>query len=138
MKNIDIKSILIGVLAGALLFACADTDKTSPSIVSEAKAQEGTAALSGMVGRYQAWPEYAHSGLGPGVGDGGMGAGGAQQVDPNTGLPLGAVAGADGGGGLPDNMPDVELQLFDTATGNYYVIPGKGGDRSWRLIAKLK
>ena len=38
MKNIDVKSLLIGVLATALLFACADADKTSPSIVSEAKA----------------------------------------------------------------------------------------------------
>jgi len=41
MKNIDIKSLLIGVLATALLFACADADKTLPSIVSEAKAATG-------------------------------------------------------------------------------------------------
>ena len=38
MKDLDPKSLLIGVLATALLFACADADKTSPSIVSEAKA----------------------------------------------------------------------------------------------------
>ena len=41
MKNIDVKSLLIGILATALLFACADADKTSPSIVSEAKAATG-------------------------------------------------------------------------------------------------
>ena len=41
MKNIDVKSLLIGTLATALLFACADADKTSPSIVSEAKAATG-------------------------------------------------------------------------------------------------
>jgi hypothetical protein len=41
MKNIDVKSLLIGILATALLFACADADKASPSIVSEAKAATG-------------------------------------------------------------------------------------------------
>ena len=41
MKHIDVKSLLIGILATALLFACADADKTSPSIVSEAKAATG-------------------------------------------------------------------------------------------------
>ena len=41
MKNINIKSLLIGVLATVLLFACADADKTSPSIVSEAEAALG-------------------------------------------------------------------------------------------------
>ena len=41
MKTIDVKSLLIGILATALLFACADADKTSPSIVSEAKAATG-------------------------------------------------------------------------------------------------
>ena len=41
MKNIDVKSLLIGILATALLFACADADKTSPSIVSEAEAALG-------------------------------------------------------------------------------------------------
>ena len=41
MKNIDVKSLLIGVLATALLFACADADKALPSIVSEAKAATG-------------------------------------------------------------------------------------------------
>ena len=47
MKNINIKSLLIGVLATVLLFACADADKTSPSIVSEAKA----AAAGGASGK---------------------------------------------------------------------------------------
>ena len=41
MININIKSLLIGVLATVLLFACADADKTSPSIVSEAKVAIG-------------------------------------------------------------------------------------------------
>ena len=38
MKDLDPKSLIIGILATALLFACADTDKTLPSLVSEAKA----------------------------------------------------------------------------------------------------
>ena len=51
MKTIDIKSLLIGVLATALLFACADADKTSPSIVSEAKA--ATSQPDPRLGKYQ-------------------------------------------------------------------------------------
>jgi hypothetical protein len=41
MKNIDPKSLIIGVLATALVFACTDSNKknsASPSLVSEAKA----------------------------------------------------------------------------------------------------
>ena len=49
MKDLDPKSLLIGVLATALLFACADADKTSPSIVSEAKA--AAAAVGGTSGK---------------------------------------------------------------------------------------
>ena len=41
MKDLDPKSLIIGILATALLFACADTDKTLPSLVSEAKAATG-------------------------------------------------------------------------------------------------
>ena len=50
MKNIDVKSLLIGVLATALLFACADADKASPSIVSEAKAAEQGGAVKKKAG----------------------------------------------------------------------------------------
>ena len=41
MKNIDPKSLIIGVLATALVFACTDSNKknsASPSLVTEAKA----------------------------------------------------------------------------------------------------
>ena len=41
MKNIDVKSLMIGMLAMVLLFACAYAYNTSPSIVSEAKAAIG-------------------------------------------------------------------------------------------------
>ena len=45
MKNIDPKSLIIGVLATALVFACTDssnqTTTGSPSLVSEAKAATG-------------------------------------------------------------------------------------------------
>jgi hypothetical protein len=44
MKNIDPKSLIIGVLATALVFACTDSNKknsASPSLVTEAKAATG-------------------------------------------------------------------------------------------------
>ena len=44
MKDIDPKSLIIGVLATALVFACTDSNKknsASPSLVTEAKAATG-------------------------------------------------------------------------------------------------
>ena len=44
MKNIDIKSVIIGVLGTALVFACTDSSNQSspmPSLVNEAKASTG-------------------------------------------------------------------------------------------------
>ena len=60
MKNIDVKSLLIGILATALLFACADADKTSPSIVSEAKATTAGGA-SGKDGKVKGKKTNLHT-----------------------------------------------------------------------------
>jgi hypothetical protein len=85
------------------------------------KAREGEAALSGMIGRYQLLTyldlHYQMAG----------------RMDPLTGLPVRGLARGKGGVGEPRN----NVQLFDTVTGNYYVMP-KGEDRLWHLEAKLK
>ena len=85
------------------------------------KAREGEAALSGMIGRYQLLTyldlHYQMAG----------------RVDPFTGLPVRGLTRGKGGVGEPRN----NVQLFDTVTGNYYVMP-KGEDRLWHLEAKLK
>jgi hypothetical protein len=50
MKNIDPKSVLIGVLATALVIACTDSNE-SISIIPEAKAA-AAAGNANQVGRY--------------------------------------------------------------------------------------
>ena len=85
------------------------------------KAREGEAALSGMIGRYQLLTyldlHYQMAG----------------RVDPFTGLPVRGLARGQRAVGETRN----KVQLFDTVTGNYYVMP-KGEDRLWHLEAKLK